>query len=105
MGLTFLWAEKQVDDQVKQHPDGYRDDDKIFAKDKEELSEMKTALAAYKASPTEENLKALKTEIGDRLFPILCFVNKNNISLEECFNLMMEKNRNKAENDYKKEEK
>jgi len=66
---------------------------------------MKTALAAYKASPTEENLKALKTEIGDRLFPILCFVNKNNISLEECFNLLMEKNRNKAENDYKKEEK
>jgi len=44
MGLTFLWAEKQVDDQVKQHPDGYRDDDKIFAKDKEELSEIKKPL-------------------------------------------------------------
>jgi NTP pyrophosphatase (non-canonical NTP hydrolase) len=70
----------------------------------EEKNEIQDALLAYEQSPTAENLKAFKTEIGDELFAIICLANKKNISLEECFNLMMEKNRTREENNYKKEE-
>ena len=58
----------------------------------EEEKEIEEALLNYEKAPTKENLKAFKTEIGDELFALVCLANKNNISLEECFNLMMEKN-------------
>ena len=70
----------------------------------EEKNEIQEALLAYEQSPTIENLKKVKIEFGDELFAIICLANKKGISLEECFNLMMEKNRNRAENNYIKEE-
>jgi len=103
MTLTFNWAEVQVDNLMQQNPDGYRDDDKMIAKMNEETWEVEDALALYLQSPIPENLIALKTEIGDQLFAIVCFANKKNISLEECFNLMMEKNRKRFKDGYKKE--
>jgi len=74
MGLTFLWAEKQVDDQVKQHPDGYRDDDKIFAKDKEELSEIKNRFSRLQS--VTDGRKSESAQDRDRRqafpYPVLC---------------------------------
>lgn len=102
MELTFNQAQQQVDDRIKQHPDGYRSNKKIFKKMEEELKEIKDAFEEYQKSPTDENLKKLKTEVGDILFAIICFTNKNSLSKEECVNLMMEKNNIRAENDYKK---
>ena len=71
----------------------------------EERGEIEEALINYQTAPTEENLKALKTEIGDELFALICLANSKGISLDECFNLMMEKNKNREQNDYKKEKK
>lgn len=71
----------------------------------EEKKEIEEALMAYRHTPTQENLQALKTEIGDELFAIICLANKLGIPLDECFNLMMEKNTARAKNGYKKEEK
>lgn len=105
MALALIWIQKQVDGRVNQHPDWYFSDKKIFEKMEEEKNEIQEALLVYKQSPTEENMKALKTEIGDELFALVCLANKNNILLEECFNLMMEKNENRAKNNYKKENK
>lgn len=42
-------------------------------------------------------------EIGDELFALICITNSNGFDLKECFDLMMEKNRNRAKNNYKKE--
>ena len=105
MTLAFLWAQKQVDERVNQHPAWYFSDEKCFDKLEEEKKEMQDALALYHENPSDENLKALKTEFGDELFAIICLANKLKIDLEECFNLMMEKNKNRAKNGYKKEEK
>ncbi len=105
MTLAFNWAQKQVDERVHRHPDWYFPDEKIFKKMNEERSEIEEALINYKTAPTEEHLKALKTEIGDELFALICLANKYNISLNECFDLMMQKNRDREQNDYKKEEK
>jgi NTP pyrophosphatase (non-canonical NTP hydrolase) len=71
----------------------------------EEGKEIAEALLDYTETATEKNLVALKTEIGDKLFAIVCLANKKNISLEECFNLMMEKNRKRFKEGYKKEKK
>ncbi len=59
----------------------------------------------YIQEPTKENLRELKVEIGDELFAIICLANSKGINLDECFNLMMEKNRERAKNNYQKEKK
>ena len=105
MALSFKRAQVQVHELIQQHPDGYRNDKKKIAKMVEETWEVKDALALYLQSPTPENLKALKIEMGDNLFANICLANDKNISLEECFNLMMEKNRERFKTGYKKEEK
>jgi len=66
---------------------------------------MKDALAEYKRNPTEENMIALKKEFGDELFALICLANKHGISLEESFDLTMQKNHARARNNYQKEEK
>jgi len=102
MALTFNWAQKQVDKRINKHPDRYFPDKKLFEKITEEKKEIEEALKNYQKAPTEENLKLFKTEIGDDLFAIICLVNSKGFSLDECFNLMMEKNKNRAKNNYKK---
>lgn len=103
MDLTFHHAQQQVDARVHRHPDGYRDDKKQFEKLSEEQKEIEEALETYQHSPTEKHLQDLKTEIGDELFALICLANSKGISLDECFNLMMEKNRAREKNAYKKE--
>ena len=103
--VTFDWAQAQVHEWISQHPDWYFPNKKLIEKLEEEWQEIKDALAIYEQSPTEENAKALKTEIGDELFAIICLANSKGIDLDECFNLMMEKNRNRAKNNYQKEDK
>ena len=71
----------------------------------EEHKEIVEALQIYLDSPTEEHLIDLKTEIGDELFAIICLANSKGIDLDECFHLMMEKNKKRAENNYQKEKK
>jgi len=105
MTLTFNWAQAQVHERISQHPDWYFPNKKLIEKLKEEWLEIEEALETYAQSPTEENKEALKIEIGDELFALICLANSKGISLDECFDLMMEKNRNRAKNNYKKEEK
>ncbi|MCX6825011.1 MAG: nucleotide pyrophosphohydrolase [candidate division SR1 bacterium] len=105
MSITFNEFQKQVDERVNRHPAGYFSNEIILAKMEEEKKEINEALLAYEQAPTEENLKAFKIEIGDELFALICLANKNNVSIEECFTLMMEKNKNRESNQYKKEDK
>jgi len=105
MPLTLDDVQKIVDERVQKTPFGYFPYDKIFEKWDEERGETRDALMIYENSPTEENMKALKTEIGDVFFAMICLVNKKGISLEECFDLMIKKNQERAKNDYRKEDK
>lgn len=105
MALELVWAQQQVDDRIQKHPDGYFSDEKCFDKLEEEWKEMKDALATYNENPTEENMIALKKEFGDELFALICLANKHDISLDECFTLMIEKNKARAKNNYQKENK
>lgn len=105
MTLTFLWAQSQVDERINQHPDWYFPNKKLIEKLKEEWWEIEEALTLYEQAPTEENTKALKIEIGDELFALICLANSKWLSLNECFDLMMEKNIKRAKNNYKKEDK
>lgn len=102
MALAFNWAQVQVHERISQHPDWYFPNKKLIEKLMEEWQEIEEALAAYEQSPTENNMKSLKIEIGDELFALICLANSKGINLDECFNLMMEKNRNRAKNNYKK---
>lgn len=77
----------------------------MFEKIDEEQKEIREAFDIYQSSPTDEHLKDLRTEIGDELFALICLANSKGIVLNECFNLMMEKNKKRAKNNYQKEEK
>jgi NTP pyrophosphatase (non-canonical NTP hydrolase) len=59
---------------------------------------MRDALDEYQKDPTDEHLQKFKIEIGDELFAIICLANSKGIALDECFNLMMGKNRKRAQN-------
>ncbi|MEI7558424.1 MAG: MazG nucleotide pyrophosphohydrolase domain-containing protein [bacterium] len=94
-----------MNERVHRHPDGYREDEKLFDKMSEEQKEIEEALDLYQSFPTGKNLQGLKTEIGDELFAIICLANSKGISLDECFDLMMKKNRQREKNNYQKEKK
>ena len=103
---TYFWlAQQQVDERVQRHPQWYRPDTKLFEKITEEEKEIEEAFKLYQKSPTEVHLRELKTEIGDELFALICFANSKGISLDECFDLMMQKNKNRENNNYEKEKK
>lgn len=102
MTLTLKDMQTNVNERVTQHPDWYFPDKKIFEKMVEEQKEIEEALVAYKQLNTEENLKKLELEFGDELFAIICLANKLDIDLEKCFTLMMEKNKDRAKNNYQK---
>lgn len=61
--------------------------------------EIQQALEAYNAEPTEENLKNLKMKIWEELFELFCLARNKGISLDECIDLIIEKDR--ENNDWK----
>lgn len=101
--MSFNDKQQQVDERISRHPEGYRPDDKMLDKLEKEREEIQEALAIYDADPTPENMKELKIEIGDELFALICLANSKGISLDECFDLMMEKNREREKRWYQKE--
>lgn len=102
MELNFQQAQEQIDQWVKRHPDGYFPKDKLFEKLTEEAGEIKLALDEYLTTPTTENLQALEIEVGDELFALICITNVYGLDLERCFALMMEKNKQREQNNYQK---
>lgn len=104
MVLTFDWAQNQVDERIHRHPDWYRSDTKLFEKMNEEQKEIEEAFEIYQTIPSELHLQEFKTEIWDELFALICLANSKGIALDECFNLMMKKNKDRENNNYKKEQ-
>jgi len=105
MALTFNWAQAQVHEWISQHPDWYFPNKKLIEKLVEEWKEIEEALIEYEKKPSKTTKKELEMEIGDELFALICLANSKGINIDECFNLTMDKNRNRAKNNYKKEAK
>jgi phosphoribosyl-ATP pyrophosphohydrolase len=67
--------------------------EKIIAKIDEELGEMK-------AEVISGDVEKLEMEMGDLLFAIACFCNKNNISMDEALSKAIEKDKVRDKNRY-----
>lgn len=85
--------QKQVSDFMKEMGWSYFSTEKIIAKIDEELGEMKAEVIAG-------DVEKLEMEMGDLLFAIACFCNKNNISMDEALGKAMEKDRVRDKNRY-----
>jgi len=66
----------------------------MLARMTEELGELAREINHFygeKPKKNDEEEKTVEQELGDLLFVLICFANSLNISLEESFNLVMNK--------------
>lgn len=86
--------QKEVDDYIGQFKEGYFSPLAMLARMTEELGELAREINHYygeKPKKTDEEEKTVEQELGDLLFVLICFANSLNISLEESFDVVMNK--------------
>lgn len=91
---TMEEMQKEVDDYIGQFKEGYFSPLAMLARMTEELGELAREINHYygeKPKKTDEEEKTVEQELGDLLFVLICFANSLNISLEESFDVVMNK--------------
>lgn len=91
---SFSIIQKQVDDWVKQYPEGYWEPHAIVTHAMEELGEVAREvhhIHGPKRRKAGEEGGDLGGEIADVLFSLICLANKHGIDLDEAFANGMEK--------------
>lgn len=91
---TIVEMQTQVDQYIRQFKEGYFSPLAMMARMTEELGELAREINHYhgeKPKKNDEQEKTIEQELGDILFVLICFANSLNISLEESFDLVMEK--------------
>ncbi|WP_458415443.1 nucleotide pyrophosphohydrolase [Schinkia sp. CFF1] len=86
--------QKEVDQYISQFKEGYFSPLAMLARLTEELGELAREINHYygeKPKKNDEEEKTVEQELGDLLFVLICFANSLNISLEESFDLVMNK--------------
>ncbi|QQR49973.1 hypothetical protein IPF86_02715 [Candidatus Nomurabacteria bacterium] len=83
----------RVSDFMKEMGWSYFSTEKIISKIDEELGEMK-------AEVISGDVEKLEMEMGDLLFAIACFCNKNNISMDEALSKAIGKDKVRDKNRY-----
>ena len=95
MALTFSEAQEKVDDWIKTIGVRYFSELTNLAILMEEVGEFSRIMVRQFGDQTfkkGENPEALKSEMGDILFVLICLANQTGISLEESLQLTLEKN-------------
>ncbi len=95
MSLTFDEAQKDVDDYISQFEEGYWPELTILARLVEEVGELSRELNNLHGEKKRKSSdkKELEMEIGDILFSLICLSNKMDIDLDESFNSVLNKYR------------
>lgn len=86
--------QKEVNQYISQFKEGYFSPLAMLARMTEELGELAREINHYygeKPKKTDEEEKTVEQELGDLLFVLICFANSLEISLEESFDLVMNK--------------
>lgn len=86
--------QKEVHEYINQFKEGYFSPLAMLARMTEELGELAREINHFygeKPKKNDEEEKTVEQELGDLLFVLICFANSLNISLEESFNLVMNK--------------
>ncbi len=84
----------EVDLYISQFKEGYFSPLAMLARMTEELGELSREINHYygeKPKKHDEEEKTIEQELGDLLFVLICFANSLNISLDESFDLVMDK--------------
>jgi NTP pyrophosphatase (non-canonical NTP hydrolase) len=92
--MTFAPLQKQVDEWIRQHTQGYFDPLMMLARLTEELGELSRAVShqhgAKRPKPGEDP-GSIQAEIADLLFVLLCLANEQGIDLDEAWKGLLEK--------------
>lgn len=91
---TMFQLQKEVDDYIGQFKEGYFSPLAMMARLTEEMGELAREINhTYGEKPKKitEQEKAMKEEIGDVLFVLICLANSLDIDLEEAHDLVMNK--------------
>ncbi|RXJ03971.1 nucleotide pyrophosphohydrolase [Anaerobacillus alkaliphilus] len=91
---TLTDIQTEVDNYIGQYKEGYFSPLAMLARMTEELGELSREVNHYygeKPKKSSEEEKTMEQELGDLFFVLVCFANSLNISLEESFDLVMEK--------------
>ncbi|NSL52273.1 nucleotide pyrophosphohydrolase [Bacillus sp. P2(2020)] len=104
---TMEEMQKEVDKYISQFKEGYFSPLAMLARMTEELGELAREINHFygeKPKKADEKEKTIEEELGDLLFVLICFANSLNISLEESFQLVMEKFRTRDKDRWTKKE-
>ncbi|WP_017755559.1 nucleotide pyrophosphohydrolase [Calidifontibacillus oryziterrae] len=91
---TMKEMQHEVDLYISQFKEGYFSPLAMLARMTEELGELSREINHYygeKPKKHDEEEKTIEQELGDLLFVLICFANSLNISLDESFDLVMDK--------------
>lgn len=91
---TMKEMQGEVDQYISQFKEGYFSPLAMMARMTEELGELAREVNHYhgeKPKKNDEQENTIEQELGDILFVLICFANSLNISLQESFDLVMEK--------------
>lgn len=91
---TMNRLQKEVDDYIGQFKEGYFSPLAMMARLTEEMGELAREINhtyGEKQKKSSEKEKAIKEELGDVLFVIICLANSLEINLEEAHDIVMNK--------------
>ena len=97
--------QKEVDEWIKQYPEGYWPTLNILARLTEEVGELAREINHLEGTKKKKESEAksdIESEIGDILFTLTCLANSKNISLDNCFKKAMDKCYNRDNNRFEK---
>ena len=92
--MSFADAQREVDQWISQFEEGYFPPLAMLARLTEEVGELSRALMHHfggKKPKANEELGDIGEEIADAMFVLICLANSQNIDLDEAFDRMMRK--------------
>ena len=92
--MSLKKIQKEVDDWIRQYPEGYWKPHEILARLAEETGEVAREvnhLFGPKKKKKDEGTTELGVEIADVIFSLCCLANSQKIDLDEAFGKVMDK--------------
>ncbi len=102
--LTVDHVQRLIEARSSEHPEWHKEDAQFFENMKKEQQEIQEALnlckEGWSIAEKLERMEKFKATVGGSLFTVICLLNKYEISLVECVELMLEKRREKKDSQH-----
>ena len=92
--MSLSEIQKEVDEWINQFKIGYWTPHEIYLRLGEESGELARVINRIygpKPKKSDEEVHNLEEEIGDIIFTLCCLANSQNIKLDECFRMALDK--------------